>query len=217
MVKGNSMNDWQKRLNSTFGIDVIEPPLFYNFDIGLRFELGDPHGMNQPIRRFLQAHHRASSVAKFLFPDINRVYAFTAGWGPKPGVLETDMSRLKMVFPDIKRENFSFFHDETEENPDPTIPSEIHFSTWYVNKITEFTQIKELLWLDIAYDTPIAPFSDNHKTYFIDFDNETILNAYGDCGMDVVSMGKKILEPVFKEYNEWLFEYNIEKMNQIFK
>ena len=204
------MSKWSDKLETTFGLKTCSPALFYEFEFALRFELGHPYGMDKPIRRFLQAHNRASTVAEILFSEIKSVHAFTQSWGNSTGP-KSDFGRLNLVFPEIERANFDFKLEHTQANDDP----EVEF--WHVTPLSDSWQIKELLWIDLANEMPIQPASIDHNTWLVDFDREIILNAYDDRGMDIISMQKSNLEPLYTQFNSWLLDYDRAKMSAVFK
>ena len=76
------MKNWSEKRQGTFGLNAYPHALFYEFEVALRFELGgEEFGMNQPIRRFLQAHQRASTIAETAFKNATNVQAFIKSWG----------------------------------------------------------------------------------------------------------------------------------------
>ena len=203
------MTNWSEKLQRTFGLDACPHALFYEFEFALRFELGgEQFGMNQPIRRFLQAHQRANSIAETVFGNATNVQAFIKSWGDSKGPA-SDFSRLKFVLPKIGRGDFAEF---TQSDVD-----EDEREFWHVAPISDALQIRELLWLDIASEMPVEPASYGHNTWLVDFEHEIILNAYDDRGLDVISTKKAMLQPLYEKFADWLLDYDRNKMDAVFK
>ena len=203
------MQNWSEKIRQTFGIETFPLGIFYEFEFALRFELGgEQFGVNQPIRRFLKAHERASSIANTAFADPTDVVAFIESWGSSEGP-ESDFSRLKLVLPEVRRNNFEEHrrYEENEEYPE----------FWHVAPISDAWQTRELLWLDIAAEMAIQPASDNHNTWLVDFEQKIILNAYDDRGLDIISTEKATLQPIYDKFGDWLLGYDREKMDAVFK
>ena len=203
------VKDWSEKLQRTFGVNRCPDALLYEFEFAMRFELsGEQFGMNQPIRRFLQAYQRANAIAEKSFRNSTDLYAFIRGWGDKDGPI-LDCSRLNFVFPNVRRSDF------TELSQTDTDEDEREF--WYVAPITDSLQIMELLWLDIAHEMPVEPASYGHSTWLVDFENEIILRAYDDRGLDIISTTRKTLQPLYNKFADWLLEYDREKVDAAFK
>ena len=164
--------------------------------------------MNQPIRRFLQAHQRANSIAETVFGNATDVHAFTKSWGDSKGPA-SDFSGLKFVLPKIGRGDFAQL---TQSDVD-----EDEREFWHVAPISDALQIRELLWLDIAREMPVEPASYGHNTWLVDFEHEIILNAYDDRGLDVISTKKAMLQPLYEKFSDWLLDYDRNKMDAVFK
>lgn len=203
------MKDWSEKLQRTFGINPLPYSLFHQFEFALRFELGgDQFGMNQPIRRFLQAHERASSIAEISFGNATDVHAFIIAWGDETGP-SCDFSRLKFVLPNVGRGDFTEFpQSDTDEDVR---------EFWHFAPITDPVQIRELLWLDIANEMPVEPASGGCSTWLFDFDNEIILDAYDDRGLDIISTKRTALQPLYEKFADWLLDFDREEMDAAFK
>ncbi|WGI20374.1 DUF3885 domain-containing protein [Amylibacter sp. IMCC11727] len=200
---------WQDRLEQTFGRHDFPNGMFYEFDFGLRFELGGEISFANPIRRFLQAHSRANEIAQFVFKPSKELYAVTVCWGNKEGT-SSDLSRLGGIFPKFNKNNYDFAIDESSEE----VGEDVDY--WFLNQITEPEQITELLWLDIASEMMIMPAADGHSTFLVDFDNAVAVNAYDDRGMDVIAMNKQKLAGAYKKFNDWLLDYDRKEMDTMF-
>lgn len=203
------MKDWSEKLQKTFGLEECPHALFYEFEFALRFELGGEHfGMNQPIRRFLQAYQRANSIAETVFGDATNVQAFIKSWGDSNGPA-SDFSRLKFVLPKVGRGDFTDYA--------PSDVEEDAREFWHVTPISDALQIRELIWLDIAREMPVEPASYGHNTWLVDFEHEIIFNAYDDRGLDVISTNKAILQPLYEKFADWLHDYDRKMMDDVFK
>lgn len=201
------MTDWLKRFHETFGDDRDPGGSPAEYDCWLRFELGgEDWGTDRPIRRFLQAHFRACEIAERAFKASDQIYALIRTYGTSDGI-DADFSRLRGTFPKILKRDFDF---DLPENS----PEEREF--WHVLPIEEAIQCKELLWLDIAVEMGIGPAAQGSSSYLVDFDRKIIAFAYDDRGMDVVSMDKSVLRPVYDEFRTWILDTEQDRVRAFF-
>ncbi len=194
-------------ISHSFGVDELPHAPFYEFEYALRFELGgEDWGMNRPIRRFMQAHDRAKSIADFIFHESKEVYAVISSDGDENST-GADFSRLQLCYPDIRKKDFAY----------RTSYGDGSFRYWHVAKITDTISMHELLWLDIASEMPVEPRSNGHQTYLVDFENSTALHAYDDRGMDVFSTKRDNLRKTYTTFRQWLLAYDIKRMQLNFE
>ncbi|WP_112312338.1 DUF3885 domain-containing protein [Pseudogemmobacter bohemicus] len=74
-----------------------------------------------------------------------------------------------------------------------------------------------LLWVCIAREIGIFPKARwLSRIYIVDFDQSIVLNVYDDRGMDLVALDPGKLRPVCHAFNEWLLDYDREKMLKTF-
>ncbi|QDG78833.1 DUF3885 domain-containing protein [Labrenzia sp. PHM005] len=206
MSKKTAQQEVYERFLEVFGIECLPGGLFYQFEHSLRFELGDPLSMDQPIRRFLQAHRRSVKIAETVFDKPDNLYALVVGYGTD-GEVYSKFKWLKTVFPDFRKKTYARKSEGTSDEVD---------EYWYFHPIRSRWEIAELLWLDLAREVPVEPSASNTRTYIVDFANAVILHAYDDRGLDLVSMQRSALLKPYKELRSWLLDYDIEAMDRAF-
>lgn len=166
----------------------IEKPVFYNSDIGLRFELG--HGKvyieNTPNPIYVSGClERAEKLLTAVSPDVMRVD----------------------VYPDDK------FYSVTKDYlirtlglPQDCVKDEdVHHLYWSITDINKCVLIlRQVILSDIggAYDL-------NSCVYFADSSNTVMYYIYDDRGADIVSDNTEALMPVYKKFNEWILEMEL--------
>jgi len=204
-------NQIKNEINKAFGTVDLPHGLFYEFEIALRFELGgEQYGMDRPIRRFMQAHQRAMDIAKFLFPEPSNLSIMISSYGDNNGI-DTDFSRLKLCFPEINKNKFSY-RSVDDPDYDPNI-----YRYWHCMQVKDELTLDELLWLDIASEMPIGPCSIDHQSYLVDLERAIIFHAYDDRGLDIVAMKRETLQPLYDQFSKWLLDYDIKRMKSIFE
>lgn len=53
--------------------------------------------------------------------------------------------------------------------------------------------------------------------YFVNATKKMIYHLYNDRGCDVIASNKEDLRPLYKEYNEWILDYDRIQIDQLFK
>ncbi|MGS4885049.1 DUF3885 domain-containing protein [Roseibium sp. MB-4] len=200
------MQDIFERFRKVFGVERLPDGLFYQFEYGLRFELGGTLGMQQPIRRFVQAHQRSTKIAEAVFDNTDSVYALIVGYGID-GKIYSKFKGLKSVYSDFRKHNYAIKWDGVSGSAD---------EYWYFHRVGSSWEIAELLWLDIAAEMQVRPAASNTRTYILDFKKAVILHAYDDRGLDLVSVQRSPLLKPYDEFRHWLLSHDIERIDRKF-
>lgn len=215
------MNLSLEQIIATFGCRDFPDALFYHFESSLRFELGDEDiSAKLPIRRFLQAHHRASSISNFIFADTKNLYALFSSYSSEE---QNPKAMKRLQKSGFKKSRFSYlgkfareedeFDDWEVEDPDD---QKVAFRHWYSYPILYTDEIAETLWFPCGIELGIKPYFNEGNVYLVDFERGVCLHVYDDRGMDLVSTNKADLVPVFKKYQDWLLPYNLDEMETVF-
>ncbi len=202
----------------------FEKPLFYNCDIGIRFEIGpesislwkDADRKTINVEYFEEALKRAISIFNVAFnkeDNISIVYQIYSDGRRKirkGNYLFKQISNLKS-----KNIELSDHRDIYTDNLDfkricwrrVTI-SNLRTCDVRVERILE-----AMINTDFSSLQPSLP----GECFFINHDKGIILNLYDDRGMDVVATNKKALTTLYKKHNSWILDYDREKIDAVFK
>jgi hypothetical protein len=181
----------------------------------LRFELGGGYdNIEQPVPRFIQAFHRAQTIANELFSNSE----------PLTGILAySPLSKDDMVAPApdalgaLRALGFAARKPWCQwvarlSNPDD--PDEDSLN-WRAIDLDDKIMRDTLLWTAIAYEMPIRPKAPV-LTFLVDFDAMVSLHVYDDRGMDVTSLAPDRLEPLYRKFDGWLLDYDRPRMAAAF-
>src|SRR5262245_17067017 len=146
------------QLEAAFGVP-LGPALFYQFNYGLRFELGgEVFGNDNPIPRFLQAIERARTVARALFDESRKLDAvlcfYPAMANPRLALFEWKKRFQEIGFPFRlgKAERVMVVEDDAE-------PGDAYCQFWFrVTLAPERDPAMDvLLWAAVAQEMPVTP------------------------------------------------------------
>lgn len=204
------------KIQEQFDIQELPHGMFYAFDYALRFELGgEEFGTDRPMRRFAQAYERSNAISQAFFAKSSKIYVLLSSYGME----QPDKKRLKpLKLCGIKRSEFQYLSKTAQHNDEhiAEFGSDV-FRHWDIAKLEDKQTISEILWLGIASEMGIKPtFYDSTTAYIVDAENGLVLHLYDDRGMDVVALQKEPLSNLFVSFNEWLLDYDLTRMTDMF-
>lgn len=191
-----------------FGIEDIPFALFYQFQHALRFELGI--GSNR-LSQTISAFDRSRMITKSLiFPDFRETYAVfrtTNEAGAKrqnQRFFKTLKNYMKLARTDINHCGVTPYPDDSDL-----------CCHWYAVKLREQSDIDSLLWFPASAEMGFEPQL-WANIYLLNRNKKILIHPYDDRGMDVISMDKATLLPLYHQYNEWLLDYDRARMVETF-
>lgn len=211
-LTNNNFNHW---LEQTFPQMKLEVPLFYNFPLGLRFELGVPYrGIDDPTY-FEQLEQRAISLFEAVFAESEQVCVMTFTYQ----TVLSDIERIERNEVQVL-ENYLqpecllqvSLHSERPDYDEDTAELMGYIQSKYV-----WCTIGDLDYAGILKaigytDFPEREASLVERVYFIEPKQQIIFHMY----LDIVGMQKESLQRLYDQYYDWLLPYDLEKMNQVF-
>ncbi len=211
-----------ENINQYFkGLD-IGCGLFYKWDTGIRFELSSPesyqfetensHKYNEEY--FEEVHHRAVTLFEAVFEedvDIHIVYQRLC-WKRQR------LAKANYVFKQIKDLDYSKIEYKTLKFVDSDEPDKDNYK--YKRLIVK-SKVKNVNYSNVLQaisnmDFPTRMPSIAGEVFFINDTKKIILNMYDDRGMDIIANRKETLERIYQEYNEWILDYDREKIDAVF-
>lgn len=209
----------EKYMATNFPNLVLTPPLFYNWDIGIRFELGLNWKSEESIKDgvYLRGvYERAISLFKSLHDENDEIFVVVNvhDFGGK-GTFQHKLNifsrhvREKSVLYKLQHKIIPYIIPEDNEE----------------GKYTTHRFILKCKTSDIKYvgllkaicntDVGIKPSIDD-RVFFINIKKETIFHVYDDRGCDLVATSPETIRKVYAEYNDWILDYDQEKIDKVF-
>lgn len=190
----------------------IEKPLFYKWPIGLRFEIG-PDEIELCEEYFGTAHKRAVTIFEFVFSQDDEIEIIYQQYSDGRKRIRKGNFIYKQI--SLKRKEQVHYSDVRD-----IYELEYKCECWkrlnILNLKIEDIDYKNILLSLINTDFGSRTPSMWGECYFINRTKSVILNLYDDRGMDVIGATKESLLPLYKSKNEWLLDYDREKMNSVF-
>lgn len=209
------LNDY---LTNNFPGLKLRKPLFYSWDIGLRFELGDPNmpwkiesKYNEEYFNLLVSRAEQLFSKAFDHEDVIVVVLQAYCYGRKKlqkrnylfSQIENFNSQ-KVIFSRVK----SLYEDDNGSAYWRRATIEIH-----KEQLNPHSIFKAISNIDFGDRTPRA----SGELYFIGPKSNVIFNMYDDRGLDIIATGKKALLPIYTEFKSWILDYDRGQIDQTFK
>ncbi len=210
-----NLNDYMK---DNFPNLYLRPPLFYNWDCGLRFELGNPHiriykDQNRAIINysyFNEALQRAKKLFEASFKPEDKVFC-----------LFQKYSRGKQK---IKKRDYcyryikNFDKIESFNTTDVFDLDDIDYKSEHYHRIVFHTTVKHIDYVNILNRSIFYDFGGKAlDNYFINRNQNIIFHLYDDRGLDMIAKDKHILQKIYLQYGDWLLDYDRDKIDSNFK
>jgi hypothetical protein len=206
------LNDF---MNENFTNLELTPPLFYSWDIGIRFELGVEwkREYDYPNNPYIQGcYKRVITLFEALHSLTDDIII----------VIDViDFDKGKNIKHKLK--NFSNYVERSllyrlqhqiflEDDIDGTYKT--HRFTLNC-KTFEFKYI-HLLKAICNQDLGIKP-SIIHNVYFINQNSKTIFHVYDDRGCDLLATSPEAIRDIYNKYSNWILDYDRNKIDEVFK
>lgn len=198
---------------------TLSPPLFYGWNVSIRFELGDP-----PIFRLNKEHYmervyyRSLELFKALHDKEDEVLLITHAYfadKPKHKVKKLNLYRRyikkKESIRALKLEILPEIDCDPDETPDPRNNM---YSYWAKCRVKDI-RYSQLIRAICNHDVGIKPMI-YHRVYFINLNKKTIFHIYDDRGCDVIAAAREDLMGIYTRYNDWILDYDRERINRVF-
>ncbi len=201
-------------MENNFDDKELHAPLFYRFDNGLRFEIGNPE-IDMKSKKYLRIVYLKSIL---LFQEVFK-----------------NNDDIYLVINDVLYDNMEQLNSEN------TVPIEKHFikestftskkvsiSPFFYDKSDSETQsiqysikckVKDIKYKKMLkaignYDLKVLPFLSN-EIYFIHIKKKIIYYLYDDRGLDIVSSNPIDLKNLYENYGQWILKYDEEKIRTL--
>ncbi|NRF89857.1 DUF3885 domain-containing protein [Paenibacillus frigoriresistens] len=193
------------------------PPLFYNWEYGIRFELGNPPMFKLDKTSYMQqVYDRAISIYRYLHKDNDEIFIVTnAHFADKPNPIRR---KPKVYRRYINNKNvLQGLHHKLS----PYVFADVY-------EIDDFETHRFILKChgrNIKYGSLIRAICNNdvaikpsiyHDVFFVNISAGTIFHVYDDRGCDVVASTKEALNNIYRDYNEWILNYDRSRIDQQF-
>ncbi|MCM3729181.1 DUF3885 domain-containing protein [Neobacillus cucumis] len=206
-------------MNENFPNLELRPPLFYCWDIGIRFELGvewkrEYDYPNNPY--VLGCYKRAITLFEALHSPTEEICVVTDvndfDKGKKLKNQLNNFSRYveKTLLFSLKHQSMPYiFPEDDEEGTYKTHRFSLNCKT---SDFKYIPLLKAICNQDLGLKPRIF-----HRVYFININKKTIFHVYDDRGCDLLATSPETIRHIYEGYNHWILDYDRYEIDRVFK
>ncbi|MCM3489407.1 DUF3885 domain-containing protein [Alkalihalophilus marmarensis] len=207
-------------MQENFPALTLKPPLFYDWNIGIRFKLGVDYdsesvyencpylkGVNNRAVTLFESLHKPDDEI-LLVIDVNdfadgesfkrKLNIFSKYVKQKSVLYKLQQRSIPFVFPEDDDEGIYRTHRFTLK----CTTADIRYSP----------MIKAICNHDMGLKPAIS-----HDVYFINLEKETIFHIYDDRGCDLIATSIDRIRAIYDKYNDWILDYDRNQIEKVFQ
>lgn len=199
----------------------LSVPAFYQWDIGLRFELSPPElyqfkegpGYIYNEEYFKVVTNRATDLYSSIMEEDDQLFIVYQ----RPSWNRQRIRKYNHVFQNIGKLDHSKIQYKTLKR---FYDSNWFIPTWkraIVKSNAGMVNFQNILQGIANHDFPDRKPYIEGEVFFVNTTKHLILNMYDDRGLDIISKDKKTLLPLYNGFNDWILDYDREKIDTVFK
>jgi len=197
--------EFENFYKANFGKIKLFSPIFYNFPIGIRFEIGiDGEDRFNYVK---QAIYRAVTIFKELFEKENLIYVVVNSFEnisteSKYNNIAVIRSLIKVIIDEC---NYRFVSKSDE----------FSCNRYVLKTVVKSIDIHKLLEKIVLSELEGENYLSG-SVYIFNKHSGIMYFLYDNDGLDVVANDKNKLVRIYKKYNEWILDYDREKIEKTF-
>jgi hypothetical protein len=202
-------NEYTNFMERNYKGVVLKQSLFYDCDYALRFDLHDNEGREYFNPKgedayFIEGLSRAKELFWSVFRDCRELYFIY-----RSGKIKC-ADKIFGNISGLNKNEVSIFHESGiyEEN----FKTALAVIKLNINRINYENILASINNTDFPGRRPRT----TGEVYFVHIKNEIIFNMYDDRGFDIVGTKREAVEPFYRNYNDWLLDYDRGKMDGVF-
>ncbi len=191
-------------LNNHFTGLTLGMPIFYKWQIGLRFDL-QTNEVDEGY--FKNVINRASVLFESAFEPNDNLYIV---------ILEYKFKKRR-----IHVNNYIYRHIKDIDHKSISYSKISNYRENIYNKACLKVNASQVdyrnILKSIAYTNfPLGEPWTRKEIYFINIEKKLIFNMYDDRGLDIIAESKEILQPLYVKHKEWILDYDRNKIDALF-
>lgn len=210
--------EYRQFLKDNFKGLRLRKPLFYSWNFGLRFDL--QVGETDTDEYFQEVTSRASRIFQKAFDNSDKVFLVFMDYKYKRRKIRFSNFTFKQI-DNLQKTEISYSNEFRLYEPD----DKFDIRNIAIIKLTaDRINFKNILTAIGHTDFPSRQprldqngFLTGKEIYFVNIDKKLIFHMYDDRGLDIISPDKEILRPIFKKHNDWILDYDRERIDKQFE
>lgn len=196
----------------------LKPPLFYNWNIGIRFELGleqkwkNNHSNSSYIQ---ECYRRAITLFESIHSPTDSIFVIVDVNDYHKG--KHINRKLKNFPPYVER---SLLYKLSYQLMPYIFPEDDEEGKYRTHRFTLKCKTSDLKYIPLLkaicnQDLGVKPSFFN-KVYFININKNTIFHVYDDRGCDLLATSPETIRGIYDRYNDWILDYDRAEIEKVF-
>ncbi|MCU0437678.1 MAG: DUF3885 domain-containing protein [Raineya sp.] len=195
----------------------LHRPLFYRWQLGLRFDLQS--GDLNTDEYFQEVVYRASTIFRTTFDMNDSIFLVLMDYKYKRSKIRFHNFVFKQIS-GIQRNQVQYFKEKGIYDPtnkyDIRNIANIQTVTKMINYKNIFTAISHIDFGNRQPRLEQGNILSSKEVYFINLNKKLIFHMYDDRGLDIIAADKETLHPIYTKHNNWILDYDRAKINKLF-
>jgi hypothetical protein len=207
-------------LNENFKGLKLEPPLFYSWENGIRFEIGEPGIPFYEKANLQQTFERAITLFKKVFADSDEMLLVTDVTSTSEDIfLQKRPLNVYWKYIKDKEKRYKLRYKRIDGYSDEGMTTHRFVLRCAKEDIRYVPLLKAICYEDFAHPSTILKNNppSGYEIYFINVTKKLIYHLYDDRGCDVIAFDKETIRSLFEECNKWILEYDRDRIDRVFK
>nr|WP_154319282.1 DUF3885 domain-containing protein [Metabacillus idriensis] len=211
------INDYKKENFSNLS---LRPPLFYNWEIAIRFELGVEWNREYDDKnsRYLKGvYNRALTLFESVHKPDEEIFV----------VMDVNVFGNRKSYKNNRRLFSPYVYEKTtlyrlnhavipyifpEDNEDEKYKTHRFTLKSKTSDIKYIPLLKAMCNQDLGIQPNIY-----HRIYFFNIKRKTIFHIYDDRGCDLLAASPKTIRDIYNNFNDWILDYDRDEIDKVFQ
>lgn len=207
-------------LSENFNNLLLKMPLFYNSKIGIRYEIGniDKSISEKQYKEF--SYLRSKMIFDEIFSYESNIFlVINENRNIEYPILNAQAINIyknhlknKDKYKEVEISEMSYCYQE--EGDELLLKTFRHCLSC---KITDMNAKQLIKTIVNHIGVSAFEYNEYNEVYFINKDKNIIYHIYNNEGLDVIAKEKKTLKSIYDNYNNWILDYDKERISKIFE
>lgn len=207
--------EYRQFLSTNFNRLRLQRPLFYNWDIGLRFDL--QVGNTNTDKYFKEIAKRATAIFETAFDKSDKVFFVFMDYKYKRRKIRLGNFAFKQINNLNKAEVLYSTEKSLYESGGNFAIAVVKLTADRINHKNILTAIGHSDFSSRQPRLDTGGFLTSKEVYFMNIDKKLIFHMYDDRGLDVIAADKETIKPIYTKHNDWILDYDREQIDAQFK
>lgn len=207
-----SKQEYRQFLKDNFEELNLQKPLFYNWNKAIRF---DSQIVSVTEEYFHEVVKRASTIFQSVFESSDEMFLIFADYKHKRRKIRFSNYVFKQV-KNLKKEDVCYTKEKKVYFSGVMNIGIIKTTIDNINYKNILTAIANTNFQSREPRLDKESFFTSKEVYFINIDKKLIFNMYDDRGFDIIATDKETIRPIYEKYNNWILDYDREKIDKLF-